>query len=113
MHELSLVCSICDVINKKAVECGVDRVVQVRIIAGELSGIEDYVLKSCFELISQATPAEGAELVVERIPIRVRCRQCGYEYETGIPFSKCAKCHNGSIEIISGTELYIDSIAVE
>ena len=113
MHELSLVCSICDVINKKVVEYGADRVVQVRIIAGELSGIEDYVLKSCFEMLTQATKAEGAELVVEHVPIKVRCRLCGNEYETGIPFSKCCKCHNESIEIISGTELYIDSIAVE
>ena len=113
MHELSLVCSICDVINKKVVECGADRVVQVKIIAGELSGIEDYVLKSCFELLAQATKAEGAELVIEHIPIKVRCRLCGNEYETGIPFSKCAKCGNESIEIISGTEFYIESIAVE
>lgn len=113
MHELSLVCSICDVINKKVIECGANRVMQVKIIAGELSGIEDQTMKGCFELISEATPAEGAELIIERIPIKVRCRMCGNEYETGIPFSKCTKCRNESIEIITGTELYIDSIAVE
>ncbi|MFB0920623.1 MAG: hydrogenase maturation nickel metallochaperone HypA [Oscillospiraceae bacterium] len=113
MHELSLVCSICDVVNKKVAECGADRVVQIKIIAGDLSGIEDFVLKSCFEMLAQTTKAEGAELIIEHLPVKVRCRKCGNEYESGIPFLKCAKCQNESIEIISGTELYIDSISVE
>lgn len=113
MHELSLVCSICDLINKKVIEYGVNKVVQVRIIAGELAGIEDLTMKSCFEMLTQATPAEGAELVIERVPIKVRCRLCGNEYETGIPFLKCDVCANECIEIIQGNELYIDSIAVE
>ena len=113
MHELSLVYSIYDVINKTVIEHGASRVIQVRIVAGELSGIEDLTMKSCFEMIAQATPAEGAELIIERVPIKLRCRMCENEYETGIPFSKCAECGNESIEIISGNELYIDSIAVE
>lgn len=113
MHELSIVCGICELLNKKVLEYGASKVVQVSIKAGELAGIEEQTLRGCFEIVSQATPAEGAELVIERVPIKVRCRSCGNEYETGIPFSSCAVCANESIEIIQGNELYIESIAVE
>lgn len=113
MHELSLVCSICDVINEKVAEFGASKVTSVKIVAGELCGIEDQTLKSCFELISEKTAAEGAEMIIQHLPIKVQCRNCGNEYETGIPFLKCPKCGNDSIKIISGNEFYIDSISVE
>jgi len=113
LHELSLVCSICEVINNKVAEYGADRVTEVRLVMGELSGIDETTLKSCFEMIAQSTPAEGAEMLIKRLPIKLRCRACGNEYESGIPFGKCPLCGGESIEIISGNELYIDSIAVE
>lgn len=110
MHELSLVASICDVLNDKIKEYGVTRVLQVNLIVGELTGVEAYTLKSCFEMYVHATPIEGVRLVIERIPIKVRCRECGNEYESKIPFSDCTVCGSKSIKIISGKEFYIDSI---
>ena len=113
MHELAMVRSIYNVIAEKVREYGARRVIQVRIVVGELTGVEDTTMKSCFEMYVQATPAEGARLTIERVPIKVRCRACGNEYETKIPFSECAVCGNKGIRIISGKELYIDSLEVE
>jgi hydrogenase nickel incorporation protein HypA/HybF len=113
LHELAMVRSIYNVINEKVKEYGVSRVIQVKLIVGELTGVEDMTMKSCFEMYVQATPLEGAGLVIERVPIKVRCRECGYEYETKIPFSECAVCGKKSYLIISGKEFYIDSLEVE
>lgn len=113
MHELAMVRSIYNVIEEKIKEYGVNRVKQVKLIVGELTGVEDMVMKSCFEIYVQATPAEGAKLVIERVPVKVRCRICGNEYETNIPFSECAVCGEKSFQIISGKELYIESLEVE
>lgn len=113
MHELAMVRSIYDVITEKIKEYDVNRVIQVKLVVGELTGVEDMTMKACFEMYVQATPVEGARLVIERVPIKVRCRVCGNEYVTKIPFSKCADCGNKSIQIISGKELYIDSLEVE
>lgn len=113
MHELAMVASICDVIEDKIKEYGIHRVKQVKIIVGELTGVEDYTMKACFETYIQSTPVEGAELVIERIPVKVRCRICGKEYETKIPFAECPVCSNRSMKIISGKELYIDSLEAE
>lgn len=108
-----MVRSIYDVIMEKINEYDVNRVVLVKLVIGELTGVEDTTMKSCFEVYVQATPVEGAKLVIQRIPAKVRCRVCGNEYQTKIPFSDCAVCGNKSITIISGKELYIDSLEVE
>lgn len=113
MHELAMVASIYNVIEAKIKEYGVNKVKQVTIIVGELTGVEDATLKACFEMYVQATPAEGAELVIKRVPVKVSCRICGNEYKTKIPFSECAVCGNKSIQIIDGKELYIDCLEVE
>lgn len=113
MHELALVESICEVIDETVKERGVNRVLQVRLLAGGLTGIEDAMMKACFEIVVQNTPAEGAELVIEHTPIRVQCRECGNEYQTEIPFSGCTVCGSGGIRVLSGRELYIESLEVE
>lgn len=113
MHELSMVESIYAVIMEKVRKYGVNRVLKVKLIVGELTGIEDVYMKSCFAMFVEKTPIEGAELLIERIPVRVKCRACGNEYETKIPCSPCAVCGNDSIRILSGRELYIDSLEAE
>lgn len=113
MHELAMVRSIYEVINEKIKEFGLKKVKQVKLIVGELTGVEDMTMKSCFEIYVQATPVEGAKLVIERVPVTVRCRICGNEYETKIPFAECDICGKKSIQVISGKELYIESLDVE
>lgn len=113
MHELAMVRSIYNVISEQIKEHGVKRVKQVKLIVGELTGVEDMVMKSCFEIYVQGTSIEGARLVIKRVPVKVRCRICGNEYETKIPFSECAVCGNKNFQIISGKELYIESLEVE
>jgi hydrogenase nickel incorporation protein HypA/HybF len=113
MHELALVRSICTIINEKVREFGVSSVVQVKLVIGALTGVEDTTLKACFEVYVQESPLAGAVLAIERVPIKVRCRECGNEYETGLPFAACAVCGNKAIKIIAGKEFYIDSLEVE
>ncbi len=113
MHELSLVASICDVLDTKIKEYGVDKVIQVNLVVGELTGVEAFMLEACFEMYVQATPLEGAKLVIERQPVKLKCLTCGNEYESKIPFANCTACGNKNIEIISGKQFYIDSIEAE
>lgn len=108
-----MVRGIYDVINEQIKEHNVTRVVQVRIVVGALTGVEDMTMKLCFEMYVQRTPLQGAELVIKRVPVKVQCRVCGNAYETGIPFSACTVCGNKKMQILSGDELYIESLEVE
>jgi len=113
LHELAMVRGIYDVICEQIKGHKVTRVMQVRIVAGALTGVEDMTMKLCFEMYVQRTPLQGAELVIRRVPVKVQCRICGNVYETGIPFSACTVCGNKKMKILSGDELYIDSLEVE
>lgn len=113
MHELAMVRSLYIVIADKIKEYGVNKVTQVKLVVGELTGVEDTTMKLCFEMYVEGTPLEGASLVIDHVPVKVRCRACGHEYETKIPFSECAVCGNRNVQILSGKELYIDSLEVE
>lgn len=113
MHELSMVESIYEIIMEKVREYGINRVLQVRLVVGQLTGIEDGCIESCFAMYVEKTPIEGAELVIKRMPVKLKCRACGNEYETKIPFSPCPVCGNNSIRILSGRELYLDSLEAE
>ena len=113
MHEMAMVSSIFNVINDKIKEYGINKVKQVKLVVGEMTGVEDYTMKACFELFAEATPVEGALLVIERIPIKVKCRSCGNEYIASNMRFRCASCGGTNINIISGKELYIENIEAE
>lgn len=113
MHEMAMVSSIFNVINDKIREYGINRVTQVKLVVGEMTGVEDNTMKACFELFAETTPVEGARLVIERIPIKVKCRSCGNEYIASNMRFKCAACGGSDIKIITGKELYIENIEAE
>lgn len=113
MHELAMVRSIYGVIDQKIKEYGVKKIKEVRLVVGELTGVENSTMQACFEMYVENTPVQGAKLVIKRVPVKVQCRICGNEYETKVPFSECPACGNKSIRIISGKELYIDSLEAE
>ena len=67
-----------------------------------------------FDFLARDTPAQGASLVFERIPAKVRCHECGAEYAP--PDSRlwsCPECDALGGEIRAGRELSVASIEVE
>lgn len=113
LHELSLVASICDVLESKIKEFGINKVTQVNLAVGDMSGVETFMLESCFEMYVEATPLEGAKLNIHHLPIRLMCKSCGNEFESKIPFSDCSVCGSKNLKLVSGKEFYIDSIEAE
>ena len=59
------------------------------------------------------TALEGAELVMEEVPVVTRCRECGAECTLEKPAFSCQACGSGGIDVISGRELDITSLEME
>lgn len=110
MHEMAMVSSIFSIIDDQIKEHGLSRVSEVNLVVGDLTGVEDMTMKACFELFAQYTPVEGAVLKIAHVPIKARCRKCGNEFSVQKMSYRCTTCGNESISIISGKELYIESI---
>ncbi len=113
MHELSITQNILSIAVEKAREAKADKITKINIIIGELSGIVNECVQTCFDFLSKDTIADGAGLCFERKPVQLRCRACDEVFSPGALDWACPSCQERKIEMISGRGCYIDSIEVE
>ncbi|MBF0302320.1 MAG: hydrogenase maturation nickel metallochaperone HypA [Desulfamplus sp.] len=88
------------------------RVERLNLKVGKLAAVVEDSLKFCFEIIAKDSLLEGAELVIEHVPVKVRCKNCQAIWEVDGPVFSCQSCKDGMVEIISGRELEIVSIEI-
>ncbi|WP_434512090.1 hydrogenase maturation nickel metallochaperone HypA [Desulfitobacterium sp. AusDCA] len=113
MHEMSLMGGVFEVIERTLSQHEVKKVLQVKLKVGELTNAEPEALHMAFEAYSQDTVCEGAELIVERVPVLGYCSNCHYEFNIKTMIFLCPQCGNPKIEVIQGEELLIESLEVE
>ncbi len=89
------------------------RVTKITLKVGKLTAIIPETFKFCMDVITQDTPAQGAEIVINEVPLKIECQECGEVNELNEPIFICPNCQSHKIEILSGRELYIESIEVE
>ncbi len=112
MHEVSLMTNLLDIVERAAAaECG-GPVSVIHLKIGELSGVNPDAMRFAFEVLSRGTASEGASLVIERVPVRVRCSRCGAEASPEDLVFRCASCACEEIEILTGREMEVDYIEV-
>lgn len=110
---MSLMGGVFEVIEQILSQNKIMKVLEVKLKVGELTNAEPDALEMAFEAFSKDTVCEGAELIIERIPIIGRCRKCYHEFGIKNLFFFCPNCQNNSIEIIQGEELLLESLEVE
>lgn len=113
MHETAIVGGLMRILEKQASRHDVRRVKRVLVKVGRLRAVEPQQLCSCFEMFAEGTVADGAELIVEVIEVRGRCRRCSREFDVPRYSFKCPDCASGDIEVIQGQELYIESFEAD
>ena len=110
MHEVSIASAIVTVAAEHAAG---RRVTQVEVKIGRLRQVVPDALAFAFELATEETELAGAELVVEHVPARLRCRACGAETEAHeFPFG-CANCGSVDVTVVAGDELLVESLELE
>ena len=113
MHEMSIAQSVLDIILQESRDHQVKRVLSVALRVGELSAVETESLKFCFDLLTKGTLAEGARLNIERVQITCRCRDCRSDFTVKELTFSCPSCGSGSLEMLSGRELSVESFEAE
>lgn len=114
MHELSIMSNILKIILEYAENNNAKRITKIYLRIGALSDIVPEWAQLYFDMISNETIASNAELVIEKVPIRMKCLSCDNEYNLEMnelsPF--CIRCESSEIELLSGRELSISSIEI-
>jgi len=110
MHELSLAEAVVEVATRHARGRRV-RTVELRV--GALRQVVPSALTFAFELLSNGTVLEGAELAIEEVPARGRCRACRAETTVRSFPLQCAACGGFDLEVIAGEELLVDALELD
>lgn len=116
MHELSVTEAILKIVLKHAEANRVRQVVAVRLQIGKLSDLQDEWIQRYFDHLSKGTPAQGARLKIERMPIMVQCTACSASYEAEaarLGDTPCPACGEKGGTLLSGREYYIKEMEVE
>ncbi|HEY1971834.1 MAG TPA: hydrogenase maturation nickel metallochaperone HypA [Pseudonocardia sp.] len=109
MHELAITESIVAAVRDRLPDIPIRR---VRVEVGQLSGVVADALRFCFQLATQGTTLEGAELDIVSSPGRGECRDCGAEFDSGELFMMCEKCGSTEVEVTGGRQLLIKEVEV-
>ena len=113
MHELAVCQALMNKVESIAAERNARSVVTITIGMGPLSGVEAQLLKHAYPVASAGTIAEGAVLVIQDLPVRIKCNRCGCESEATPNKLLCAECGEWHTTLISGDELMLMSVELE
>lgn len=113
MHELSLCQNLLDQVTDIAKQHRAEKVVQIIVRIGPLSGVEPKLLESAFDIASVGTVAEQADLLMESQPIKVFCNVCATESEASVNDLTCRQCGDYDTRLISGDELILARVELE
>ena len=110
MHELSIAEAVVGIASRHA---NGRRVHKVELKVGYLRQVVPDALQFAFELVTNDTELKGAELQIEEVPARGRCRRCGTETTFGTFPLQCARCGGLDVELETGEELLVDALELE
>ncbi len=113
MHELSICQALMHQVEDIAQEREARSVTEIVIGLGPLSGVEAQLLNNAFHIASVGTVAEAAKLIINDLPLRVKCGKCGSESDAAPNKLLCKNCGDWHTSLISGDELMLMSVELE
>jgi hydrogenase nickel incorporation protein HypA/HybF len=114
LHELSIAMEVLDIVRREVSSHGASIVTKVRLRIGDLSGVEIEPLTFSFDAVKCEQPLTAtAELVIEKIPVRVHCITCDDEFQAAGHAITCPACGGYETRLLAGEELEIVDFEVE
>ena len=108
MHELGIAQEVVGIAAEASRGARVTRIV---LEVGKLAAVLPDALRFCFDMATEGTVAEGAELEIVEIPGLAACRACGGRVRLDRPFGRCG-CGGSDLEWLSGEELRVREMEV-
>jgi hydrogenase nickel incorporation protein HypA/HybF len=95
MHEMGIAMQIVE-ISTASIPADLmgAQVEKVNVKIGKLSAVVPESLRFCFQIVSQDTPLCNASLIIEEIPIVIKCLDCNIEWTIDEPIFSCQKCNS-------------------
>ncbi len=112
MHELSIAQNIIEIVTDYAIKVKADRVTEVVLDIGAVSGIIPENLEFAWEISSKNTIVENAILKINFIEAKALCLECKKKFIMDDIYTMCEFCGSLRFDIIQGKELKVKSIKI-
>lgn len=113
MHEMGVIQNVLRITEDAAEKGNAKKILKIHIRMGEYSDVVPEILREYFEIAAKGTVAEGAEIVLSRVPAVMRCRTCHWEGPVKHGHVVCADCGSTDLTLISGREFIVESLEAE
>ncbi|NOZ33834.1 MAG: hydrogenase maturation nickel metallochaperone HypA [Chlorobi bacterium] len=110
---MSIVVSIIDIAENEAKKAHAEKISELELDIGTVSGIELNALNFAFESVKPQTMLKNAEIKINIIYAKSKCEDCSFEYKTDNVYNLCPKCNSYRTHIIQGKEMKVKSISVD
>lgn len=113
MHEYAVTQSMMSLALEEAHKAEASKILEIRLVIGDLSTIVDESVQMYFDIMSEGTIAEGAKLVFRRVRAEFRCKSCESVFVKPAKGFDCPKCGALGTPTGVGKEFYIESLEIE
>ena len=113
MHEYPITQQIIKIAEDHCRKAEGSKVTKINLVIGDYSGYVGSSVQMYFDIISEGTMCEKAEVSIEHIKPKLRCSECGEIFEKKLLSFDCPKCGGQGGPTDIGKEFYIESIEVE
>jgi hydrogenase nickel incorporation protein HypA/HybF len=115
MHELQVTQLMLNVVLEHARKNQVQKILTVHLEIGKLKDFEQEWIQQYFDYLSKGTPAEGAKLQIQWIPVMLQCSACSHSFEVDVKQLaevRCPECGDKQCSMTSGREYRVKQIEV-
>jgi hydrogenase nickel incorporation protein HypA/HybF len=113
MHEIRIAEDLSGIVLEAAVKEKLSKVICVNITFGQMVQIVPDIFRFAFEEIVRDTIVQGAEINIEVLPVKMKCRNCANEFLIADNTYSCKSCSSVDLDIMQGKEIFIKSIEGE
>ena len=113
MHELSITQSMLEIVLQQAEKAQAKKVTKINLTIGEMTGIVSDSVQFYLDILTKDTIAAGAQVFFTLVPAQGKCRRCNQTFKLKEFDWTCPNCQGKIIDVITGKELFVDSIEVE
>ena len=112
MHEASLAGGVLQLVEDTARREGFARLIELRLEAGQLAGVDVRALRFALESLAPGTLLEGAQIEIEEPAGQAWCLPCGQTVAIAQRGDACPVCGGYQLQATGGMELRVVDMKV-
>lgn len=113
MHEMAIALNIIEIAESEAIKANAERINQLELEIGTLSGIEIEALQFALETAKEKTMLNDTSIHFNIIQAEGICEDCGAKINVNNIWINCPNCKSYNLNIINGKELKVKSLNVD